>query len=76
MAKKKNRCSKCMVKHSPPTGKKCMAGNRQTTGEVQDGAGQEVGSGLFTDSKLPSKNNLTLKSTKTPLPTPNFSGMN
>ena len=67
MAKKKNKnlCSKCMVKHSPPTGKKCMAGKGQT-GVETDSAGQKAEAGLVANSKLSSKKNLTLKSDKTP----------
>ena len=76
MAKKKNKnlCSKSIVKHSPPTGKKCMTVKRQTGVEI-DSAGQGAEAGLFTNSKLPSKKNLTLKSGKTSLPTPKFSSV-
>ena len=66
MARKKNKnlCSKCMIKHSPLTGKKCAGLLEFSSGKATDTSGQEPAAGSSKNCKSPSKKNLTLKPTK------------
>ena len=54
-----------MIKHSPTTGKKCPGLVDFSSGKAADSSGQEAATGSSKNCKLPSKNSLTLKSTKT-----------